>query len=222
MKPTTFLSSLAAVRLEAVFNPYSDRCTVYDLPDAPERRRRNLLAVLNAASSGGVHSLWIGRDLGYRGGRRTGLALTDEVHLGLLSRAWGGLPVMRATVGPLMAERTAATVWEMLNRVREPVFLWNLFPFHPHEPAEPFSNRAHTADERRLGEEFLSLLLGIVRPSCIVAIGGDASRRLAQMSIRHESVRHPSYGGRSEFCEGIRRLYQLPESRDSGGPLQLL
>jgi len=34
----------------------------------------------------GSNTIWMGRDLGYRGGRRTGLALTDEAHLPLFSR----------------------------------------------------------------------------------------------------------------------------------------
>ena len=53
----------------------------FDGPDAPAIRRSNLGLVLEAALAGGISSLWIARDLGHRGGRRTGLALTDEVHL---------------------------------------------------------------------------------------------------------------------------------------------
>src|SRR5262249_29263157 len=92
-----------------------------------------------------VDSIWIARDLGYRGGRRTGLPLTDEVHLPTFSHVFGGLKVHRATIGPPVAERTAAIVWRMLRCISVPVFLWNVFPFHPYLPGEPLSNRCHSA-----------------------------------------------------------------------------
>lgn len=44
-------------------------------------RRDSLLKILLATMESGVDSLWVRRDFGYRGDRRTGLALTDDVHL---------------------------------------------------------------------------------------------------------------------------------------------
>ena len=67
--------------------------------------------------------MWIARDLGYRGGRRTGVPLTDDVHLECVSRLFGGLPVKRATLGPVVAERTAAVIWSVLNHINCQVFL---------------------------------------------------------------------------------------------------
>jgi hypothetical protein len=85
MKPSAFVEALTAIQLDGVFNPYSDRCILHDRADAPQRRRANLLAVVEAASEDGIDSVWIARDLGYRGGRRTGLPLTDEIHLQMFS-----------------------------------------------------------------------------------------------------------------------------------------
>lgn len=209
MTPEAFVDELARVRLNAVFNPYSDRCSIHDVAGSAEQRRANLSAVLQAAWGQAGGSVWIARDLGYRGGRRTGLPLTDEVHLAALSALWGGLPVRKATAGPVIAERTAAITWEALRRVRRPVFLWNLFPLHPHEAGEAMSNRAHTAAERQLGEAFLLRLLSALRPAAVVAIGGDAAAALAKLGIRHAKVRHPSYGGQREFCDGICAAYGL-------------
>ena len=48
----------------------------------------------------------------------------------------------------LYRERTANVIWRMLMRIDEPIFLWNVFPLHPHEPDDPMSNRRHTAKER--------------------------------------------------------------------------
>ncbi|WP_439952990.1 hypothetical protein, partial [Escherichia coli] len=84
-----------------------------------------------AALAGGVDSIWIARDLGYRGGRRTGLALTDEAHLSAHAGLYGQLPLARATRGPAMTERTATVIWQVLRDLRRPIFLWNVFPLHP-------------------------------------------------------------------------------------------
>ncbi len=64
---------VAALRFKDAFNPYSDLCSEFDRPDAARIRRRNLVMVLDAAIDRGVDSIWVARDLGYRGGRRTGL-----------------------------------------------------------------------------------------------------------------------------------------------------
>ncbi len=78
MRPREFVSTLKELKFENVFNPYVDRCVVHDLDDAPSRRATALLSLLEAATATEVDALWIGRDLGHRGGRRTGLALTDS------------------------------------------------------------------------------------------------------------------------------------------------
>ena len=151
--------------------------------------------------------------------RRTGLPLTDEVHLGDFSAAWGGLPIRKATAGPAIAERTAAVIWATLRRMPEPVFLWNLFPLHPHPASDPLGNRAHTAAERKVRKVFLSQLLLALRPRIVIAIGGDAAAALADMEVPHVRVRHPSYGGHRDFCTGIAAAHGLP-IEPAGLPMQ--
>lgn len=210
MNVGAFTKQLRLLRFKNAFNPYVDCCVLYDGPDAPARRAEMIEAILRRAHQGGVDSIWIGRDLGHRGGRRTGLALTDDIHFELHLRRWG-LQFCSPTRGIPVAERTAAVIWQMLSRVEARVFLWNVFPLHPHEPGDPFSNRSHNALERKAGEEILHELARMLRPAHIVAIGNDASdvanRVLPDLPIHR--VRHPSYGGQSQFISQIRDIYAL-------------
>jgi hypothetical protein len=204
---TGFVEALSATKLPSVFNPYADCCPVHDRPDAARVRKRNLVRYLEAALCARIDTIWIGRDLGYRGGRRTGVPLTDEVHLGHVGVLLGGIILDRATRGPVVAERTAAIVWNALSHIREPVVLWNIFPLHPHETNDPMSNRCHTRLERAATWPLLLALVAILRPRRIVAIGRDAGAALAEMEVPVHVVRHPSYGGQAEFAAGMRDIY---------------
>lgn len=213
MTPSRFVAHLAEMRLPAVFNPYVDICDVYDRANAARLRKRNLLQFLEAALEAKVDTIWVARDLGYRGGRRTGVPLTDDVHLESAGRMLGGVDLQRATKGPVVAERTAAVVWRVLGDINEPVVLWNVFPFHPHEPDDPFSNRCHTASERQLTLPLLSMLIEMFRPRQLVAIGRDAEGALQEFSVPVATVRHPSYGGQSEFIASLHSMYGVKKVR---------
>lgn len=210
MTPTCFVRELTSLNFKHTFNPYSDRCTAYDLDDAPRSRSQTLQSVLEAATEREIDSLWIGRDLGYRGGRRTGLGLTDDVHVHAHAERWE-LSIERPTKGEAIAEQTAAVTWRVLSQINVSVFLWNVFPLHPHEPGNPFSNRCHNARERRAGEEFLSELILLLKPCRLVAIGNDAAQSARHLCSQPKviQVRHPSYGGQTEFLTQISELYDL-------------
>ena len=208
MTPTCFVKELIGLDFKHTFNPYSDRCTAHDLDDAPPSRSQTLQAMLEAATERDIDSLWIGRDLGYRGGRRTGLAFTDDVHVQAHAARWE-LSVKRPTKGEEIAEQTAAVTWRVLSQINVSVFLWNVFPLHPHEPGNPFSNRSHNARERRAGEEFLSELILLLKPCRLIAIGNDAARAARRLGNLQGviQVRHPSYGGQTQFLTQISELY---------------
>lgn len=205
-----FLSSLRSLHFENAFNPYAEACEDYDKKDAAAIRVRNLELILEAALLNGVDSIWIARDLGYRGGRRTGLALTDELHLNNHAKLFNTKPLTRATKGPAVAERTASVVWQMLDLINRPIFLWNVFPLHPHEANDPMSNRCHTKQEKIACQPILLWLLQVLQPKHIVAIGRDAQKSLQGMGVVAECVRHPSYGGQTEFIDTLTSIYALP------------
>ncbi len=210
MRLNQFVEELTGLNFKNVFNPYADRCIVHDLDDAPRRRRDSLRSILAAARERGVESMWIGRDLGFRGGRRTGLAFTDDATIGTHGERWA-VSIERPTRGEVMHERSAGTIWNVLSQIKEPVFLWNVFPLHPHDADMPFSNRSHSSLERQAGEEILRQLIRLLSPCRLVAIGNDAARSARRLGHKQQvvQVRHPSYGGKKQFTAQIDVLYQL-------------
>jgi hypothetical protein len=212
MAPKEFVRRLADIRSGNCFNPYSDICGIYDVKNADKTRRALLENLLKGARQLEVDSIWIGRDLGYRGGRRTGLALTDEVHANSYTSRWG-LNAIRVTVGEPCKERTASIIWDVLGRIEGNIFLWNVFPLHPYEEGNVFSNRSHNSRERRIGEEVLAQLIEMIKPRRLIAVGNDAVSSIGRVapSIPAVKVRHPSYGGQTEFVRQISNLYGLKE-----------
>ena len=208
MNSNQILDALEQFQFENTFNPWFERCAVYDSEGAPELRRRYLFEILEQAAATELDAIWVGRDLGYRGGRRTGLALTDDIHFFDHLKRWEIEP-QRPTFGAPVAERTASVIWAVLLRVQVPIFLWNVFPLHPYCDSKPFSNRAHNAHERKAGVELLTAILELLKPKRIIAIGNDAYNALC-VTIPEENlckVRHPSYGGQNEFLNTMETLY---------------
>ena len=210
LNPGFFVSELRKLQFPNTFNPYTDQCDVHDKREAPKLRAQMILEVLTAARDTDIDAIWIGRDLGHRGGRRTGLALTDDLRFADHLQRWE-VEIERPTSGPLVPERTATVVWEMLDQISEVVFLWNIFPLHPFPAGNTFGNRAHNAVERRAGEELLRLLLALLNPRRVVAVGNDAAKVLdtVRADIQVCAVRHPSYGGETIFREQMAALYGL-------------
>jgi uracil DNA glycosylase superfamily protein len=211
MTANQFVEQLTAISLPNVFNPYRDICPVADSEWSAAIRCRNLLTYCHAMQDSGTRMLWLGRDLGYRGGRRTGIALTDEFHLDVLVEKYRVPGLAKATAGPdVRKERTATEVWKLLVEIHQPVFLWNVFPFHPFEADNPFTNRRHTNREFDQCADILVGLIQLLRPTTIVVLGADAEASALRLGLRCERVRHPSYGGQVEFARAIRRLTAEP------------
>jgi hypothetical protein len=210
MNSKQFVNQLSQISFPDVFNPYRDLCSDHDHPESPAIRRFNLQQYLDIALACGIESIWLGRDCGYRGGRRTGIALTDEFHLEMLERHFGFGGITKATVGAPVKERTATEVWKIIREVNAKAFLWNVFPFHPYENGNPMTNRCHTAREFNGCRDLLFSLVELLQPKRIIAIGIDAHKAVMQLGFEVSAVRHPSYGGHIEFASAIRKLYAAP------------
>ena len=170
--------------------------------------------LLTAALDHRVETIWIARDLGYRGGRRTGVPLTDEIHLGHAGTLMGGIAFERATQGPAVAERTAAIVWRVrADRSARHALNARSIPMKR-------MIRCRTDATREASARHLPIQASCqIRPRQIVAIGRDAHLALDGLDIPTTAVRHPSYGGQREFIEGMFSLYGVADDNDE--PLEL-
>ncbi len=204
-----FLNDLCSYEAERVFNPWTTNCEHADVEDSFSLRRENLRAVLCACAGADQVDVWIGRDLGWRGGRRTGVALVDEYSLDDYAHSIEVAGLTKATAGPVMRERTATEIHLARLRVSRKVFFWNVFPFHPHEAGKPQSNRMHTRREHDVGLAFLTAVLALLPVGRVVTIGNDASSALQAAGIEFSPVRHPSYGGQKDFHQEIDVHYRI-------------
>lgn len=197
-----FVAALSEIELPNVFNPYRDRCETYDLPDGPGIRRRNLVAVLDAALDDDIDEMWIGLELGRLGGRRTGLPFTDELSLPLVRNYWLAEGIERATHGPAAKEQSAAFIWQAVPSARGRVFLWNVFPFQCHRTGA-ITNRGHSRAEAETGAKFLDWILGRLKPDRLIALGRNCETALRQQGRTARYVRHPGRGGGPAFLAAI-------------------
>jgi hypothetical protein len=200
--PASIVNRLAAMEFGDVFNPYRDHCAHHDLPDAPIIRSRNLELTLVGAA-GQVDEMWFALEPGHRGARRTGLAMTDDQRLSEHAEYWEIDGIQRATKSGPETEATAGTVWEALKKKGSSIFLWNAFPLHTHQSGIPLSNRRHTPAEREACATVTLAIFELVRPRRVFAIGREAQQALSALGIDADYVRHPSYGGKAKFLEGI-------------------
>ncbi|MET3497828.1 hypothetical protein ABIC90_004897 [Variovorax boronicumulans] len=207
MDASKIVRALSQVVLPSVFNPYCQVCPTHDIKSAASCRRGNLRSYLSAFQESGVDTMWMGRDLGYRGGRRTGLAFTDEAHLARVCSVYSGANANKATRTPAVAERTASEVWRIISSLKDPPLLWNVFPLHPHEAEHSFTNRKFSSSELKRVDDINAELFAWLNIRRIVAVGVDATRYSARFGLKIFPVRHPSYGGLVQFRKDMRVIY---------------
>ncbi len=179
---------------------------------ANEVRRRNLRLYLAQMAALRPFLMLIGEAPGYRGCRLTGVPFTSPAIIREGISRWGLFGEQAGFVVPNQGpqrEATATMMWDVLGNGRILPLLWNVFPFHPHKPQKPTSNRAPTRSEIKIGEPLLRELLARFGPKQIVAVGNQAHKALSDWDISHVCVRHPSHGGKKAFAAGVEQIQNL-------------
>ena len=158
----------------------------------------------------GARILLVGEALGYRGGAQTGIPFSSTRLLRSAPHQFLKALKPRLQLSGNDAEVTASALWQFLRGRQRIPLCWNAYPFHPHRPGEPNSNRGPNAHELRLGLEILDQLMTLYRPEVVIAVGNAAGRAARKMaaSLPTLQVRHPSYGGRREFLDGMAAAYR--------------
>lgn len=212
-----FVEALSeADTLPHMFNQYA--------PASPHNavRRTNLLRYLEEMAARSPKILLVGEAPGYRGCRLSGIPFTSEAIMLAGVHAHGVLGAERGyrktdEWPQPVREQTATIVWEALASLSHLPLLWNIVPFHPHRPGNPWSNRRPTAAEIELGIPFLLNLVGLFGIQHIVAVGQTAARVLGRLGVPHHAVRHPAHGGKREFMVGFKKY--VKELSELGGRL---
>ncbi len=195
----------------AVFNPWRDQDHGTDaIPHAAKAR----LARLRAFFDTRPRWLLLGEAAGYQGAHVSGIPFTSERLLlaGAVPRVDIGGQRLSTRTRP-WSEPSATTVWSTLHALHraEDTLLWNAYPWHPHRPGVPQSNRTPTPQERRAGLPVLEALLAALPGVRCFAVGRNAEASLADVGIAATPLRHPSMGGATAFRAGLQRA--LAEER---------
>jgi hypothetical protein len=193
-KLLTQLSSFSASA--AVANPYSSPACLTNI--------RVYLDELCALPFSG--HLVVGDAPGHKGCALTGIPFTSQRVL--VSSAHPFIAALRPRLAGAgwVTESTATIVWtHLLSCAAVPAF-WNAFPFHPHERANRRSTRHPTRAEVASGYVFLDLVIRILRPQTVVAVGGTATKALTFSfpTLSVVPVPHPSFGNKAAFISGIK------------------
>jgi len=208
-----FVNALARTPVPPnAFNQYaSDHPQLTDIQREGNRlRRSNLLRYLQQMKELEPTTLLVGEAPSHRGARLTGVPFCSE---SLMLHGIDGIAMFGSHRGyrkseeleRISTEASATIVWGTIRGIAPLPLLWNAFPFHPHGPATPFSNRLPTREELRIGQTFLRSLVTLFAIRKVVAIGNSAAYSLELLEIPHVKVRHPSQGGKPMFVQGVRR-----------------
>jgi hypothetical protein len=215
-----FIHNLQQYNHPNVFNPWRDYDPECDIgPEAPQIRSRQLAEYLQPRLARARY-LFVAEAAGYQGCRFTGIAITCERMLlgghkqitGQMVLGYNGIRTSRPdcvymTSRPQrdsgMNEPTDTYVWGAIaDNGLDPndVLLWNIFPFHPHKAAAPFTNRTPTDEELADGLTFTLQLLELCgHKVSLGAIGKKSGVTLHDAGLTPIIMRHPANGGAGQF-----------------------
>ena len=201
-----FIERLAAVAPGAAWTNFFDHST-----SANAVRRHNLSLYLTEMLERSPDILLVGEAPGFRGMRITGVPFTNRTIFEGPANSFGLFGPGKGYVLPpeasgVAAEPTATVMWQVLAELDVLPLLWSAFPWHPHQPGRPLSNRTPTPAEAALGTPFWQTLAELFAVRTVVAVGNVAHRSLQRSGLEVAKIRHPAHGGRAGFKRGLEQL----------------
>lgn len=199
---------------DRLFNPYRDHHPEHDAPDAPEVRRQNLRAALDAvAREGRPDVLVVAEAPGPWGCRFSGVPFTNERQLLDPTFPVDGRPSSQqfAATGDPVKEYSGTIYWDAMLPHWGQFWTWNAVPLHPHRPGEPLTIRTPGVREVRQWHGLLATTVDVLQPRAVVAVGRKAEGALAAVGAAPTYIRHPSQGGATLFREGMAALWDRLE-----------
>jgi hypothetical protein len=189
----------------AVFNPWVQRDELNDSSlNGPSDRLERLRSHLSTRAA----RILIGEAAGYQGCHVSGIPFTSErvIMMGAIPRVSCHGRRLSLRTRP-WSEPSATTVWKTLHGlgIETDTVLWNAYPWHPHKPGNPHSNRTPNRAERVAGMPVLEALLGAFPRAELFAVGRHAEHALGEIGRQAIPLRHPSMGGAVLFYQGLRR-----------------
>lgn len=178
-----------------------------------EKQRYNLKVYLSEMAKLKPGVLLVGEAPGYLGCAKTGIPFTDE----RIIHEYNILPGKERYIADgCQKERTAKAMWDILNGVERLPLLWNAFPLHPYKKGKLKSNRKPNGKELDIGKKYICEIIKLFEIEKVYAVGVQAFNTLKNIktdkfiSERNKSyIRHPSYGGKEECREQIRKIFEL-------------
>jgi len=197
-----FLRLVAAGGGTDVFNPWMQRDAANDgALNGPAARCERLRAHLRCRAK----QILIGEASGYQGCHVSGIPFTSErlILAGMIPRVTSGRRLSTRRLP--WSEPSATTVWGTLRAlgIAADTWLWNAFPWHPHQPGRLQSNRTPTRAERLAGLAALAALLAAAPGARVFAVGRHAELALQTLHRPAVTLRHPSMGGARLFAAGL-------------------
>lgn len=223
MTISSFMNHLISFHGENTFNPWNDTNPDYDVKNAVEIRRKNLLDYLSLRL-GKAKILLVAEACGYQGGQFSGIAMTCERMLldyhpsvnGEMIFHHRGERTSRSDspfiTKPTQREKgfnepTDSVVWKACldaGLLPEEFILWNIFPFHPYKKGNLLTNRTPTEEELSIGLTYTKELLSLTGALPLFAIGRKSEITLTEAGFSVTGLRHPANGGANIFRSQLR------------------
>ena len=207
---------------EGLFNPWWENDPENDdFSNSYEIRQHQLKAYLKERI-GKAKIMLVGEAMGYQGGHFSGIAMTSErMLLGkMLNKGIKPEDVFISLVPSRTSkeevrkdgfnEPTATIVWQhLLSSGVNPYqfIIWNSLPWHPYNPAKGMlSNRTPKDSELEAGRKILKVVIDMIKPTTIIAVGEKAAIQLNELKVDFKKVRHPANGGANLFRQQVTEI----------------